>query len=71
MQVYHWIGECSNVIEQSRSCEIAQHIVQTRDLGCTATQVTTLRGLVPHKQFWLLLGADKTTALSYTGKLER
>uniref|UniRef100_A0A1B6HJL8 HP domain-containing protein n=1 Tax=Homalodisca liturata TaxID=320908 RepID=A0A1B6HJL8_9HEMI len=66
-QVFHWVGEFSNVIERSRGAEIAQHIAQTRDMGCTATQVTTLQGDTPHKQFWQLLGADEDTAANYTG----
>lgn len=69
-EVYHWLGQYSNVIERSRGAEIAQHIVQTRDLGCSASQVYTLHGehhTMRHVNFWKLLGADSSLASTFTG----
>ncbi|KAG8227448.1 hypothetical protein J437_LFUL011812 [Ladona fulva] len=35
--VYNWIGEFSNVIERSRSAEIAAMVHQKKDLGCSGS----------------------------------
>ena len=42
-QVFNWQGRFSNVIERSRSAEIAASVVQKKDLGCKgASKVETI-----------------------------
>ncbi|XP_054285862.1 supervillin isoform X2 [Macrosteles quadrilineatus] len=66
-QVFQWNGQYSNVIEKSRSSEIASLIARTRDLGCSAANVTVVQSSQPNKQFWQLLGADDDIAANYKG----
>lgn len=61
--VYHYVGEFANVIEKSRGAEIALHIQQKPDLGCSAGSVITIGGggrssTEQVKEFWNLLGAE-------------
>ena len=42
-QIFNWQGKFSNVIERSRSAEIAASILQKKDLGCKgASRVETI-----------------------------
>ena len=42
-QIFNWQGKFSNVIERSRSAEIAASILQKKDLGCKgASKVETI-----------------------------
>ncbi|XP_075225923.1 uncharacterized protein LOC142327040 [Lycorma delicatula] len=69
-EVFHWMGKFSNIIERSRSSEVAQHILQKKDLGCSASNIVTLNGAITsnnHAKFWKLLGADEELAVTYTG----
>ncbi|KAK7873808.1 hypothetical protein R5R35_005791 [Gryllus longicercus] len=67
-EVFNWVGRYSNVIERSRGAEVALHILQHKDLGCTsASQVTTISEEKPtcslrqQERFWKLLGSDSKT----------
>nr|XP_045623515.1 uncharacterized protein LOC123773700 isoform X4 [Procambarus clarkii] len=63
--VYHYKGEFSNVIERAKAAEIAQYILQKKDMG-----VTSAKNLVEmdenspsgrKSKFWKLLGGDETS----------
>merc|ERR1719192_1290048 len=42
-EIYNWQGKFSNVIERARSAEVAQTVVQKRELGCKgASKVDTV-----------------------------
>ncbi|XP_050301678.1 uncharacterized protein LOC126739900 isoform X2 [Anthonomus grandis grandis] len=60
--LYSYSGAYSNVIEQSRAADVANHIQKSGDLGCKVTKVINISGnnLVKKdlKAFWRLLGAD-------------
>ncbi|XP_049958498.1 supervillin [Schistocerca serialis cubense] len=65
-EVFNWVGLYSNVIERSRGAEIAQYIVQKKDLGYTGSgQVITITkekitcSTSQKKRFWQLLGAQE------------
>lgn len=65
-EIFNWVGEFSNVIERSRSADVALTIYQKRDLGCkTARRVTTIEeekvssGHVFNKSFWSFLGCPE------------
>ncbi len=65
-EIFNWVGEFSNVIERSRSADVALTIFQKRDLGCkTARRVTTIEeekvssGHVFSKSFWNFLGCQE------------
>nr|CAD7587262.1 unnamed protein product [Timema genevievae] len=68
-QVYHWVGKYSNVIERSRGAEVALHIQQKKDLGCSgASSVITLGeektagfNSSHSANFWRLLGGDESS----------
>lgn len=60
-KVFHYVGEYSNVIERSRSSEIALYVQQKGDLGCSTESVIKIgeNGKATSKQmeeFWRLLG---------------
>ncbi|XP_068083498.1 supervillin [Anabrus simplex] len=70
-EVYNWVGRYSNVIERSRGAEVAQHIQQRKDLGCSgANQIITISNekvtcSSSHVQrFWSLLGAGSDTGVA-------
>ncbi|XP_071451074.1 supervillin isoform X2 [Hetaerina americana] len=76
-EVYNWIGDYSNVIERSRSAEIAAMIHQKKDLGCSgASQVITIGGGLPGApaklsctsaqvaKFWKILGSEDGSPLA-------
>ncbi|XP_019766886.2 uncharacterized protein LOC109542202 isoform X2 [Dendroctonus ponderosae] len=59
--LYNYAGIFSNVIEQSRAADVANHIQKTGDMGCRVSKVIAVgskdvarRQL---KEFWKLLGA--------------
>ena len=61
-EIFVWLGKFINAIEKSRASEVAQAIVQQKDLGCKATKIHTLEedkatiNSGPNKKFWQLLG---------------
>ena len=64
-EVFNWVGKYANVIERSRSAELAAAIFQKKDLGCKfARRVQTLEeeklygGSKSEQEFWALLGAS-------------
>lgn len=63
-KVIHWVGEYSNIIEKSKSSEVANFIQQKRDMGYKGTAaVQTVDQakdhLGPGKHFWAALQGDK------------
>lgn len=63
--IYNWVGEFSNVIERSRSAEIAATILQKKDLGCKGIRkvVTIEEEKVTechsyNRKFWEYLGCS-------------
>ncbi|RZF39379.1 hypothetical protein LSTR_LSTR000900 [Laodelphax striatellus] len=68
--LFHWVGEFSNVIEKSRSADVAQHILTHKDLGCNASQIVSVGSSgTPRNQarFWELLGAGDELPTNYKG----
>ncbi|XP_039275141.1 supervillin-like, partial [Nilaparvata lugens] len=68
--LFHYVGEFSNVIEKSRSADIAQHILTHKDLGCSAPHICSVGSSgTPRNQsrFWQLLGAGDDLPTSYKG----
>ncbi|KAM6989197.1 supervillin isoform 10-T10 [Tautogolabrus adspersus] len=68
-----WIGEFSNVIEKAKAIDLATFIQTKKDMGCRATQLTTIEeGVNPQgpdtQQFWTILGGQ--TAYQPTGPPE-
>lgn len=65
--IYNYVGDFSNVIERSRAADIANFILQKRDMGCKSSKVVFVNGRDPHtteadiRQFWELLGAEKAS----------
>ncbi|KAL0822341.1 hypothetical protein ABMA28_004438 [Loxostege sticticalis] len=61
-QVFLYIGLYANVIERNRSTDIAQHIHNTKDLGCKSTGIVKIDEQTKNysnkhwNQFWSLLG---------------
>ena len=58
-QIYHYKGEFSNVIERAKASEIAQYILQKKDMGVTAKSIVELDERSPSirkSKFWKLLG---------------
>jgi len=68
-QVYNWLGKFSNVIERTRSAELALQIAQRKDLGClkaagnvfTIDEAKNLGNLSHKRAFWRLLGVEEGT----------
>lgn len=61
--VYNYVGKYSNVIEQSRSCDVASHVHQKADLGCKAERIITINSDVSSRdsrKFWEILGAKSS-----------
>ena len=65
-EIYVWLGRFVNAIEKSRASEVAQAIVQQKDLGCKATRIQTIEeekstlNSGPNRKFWQLLGCENT-----------
>ncbi|XP_040573145.1 uncharacterized protein [Lepeophtheirus salmonis] len=59
-EIFNWIGQFSNVIERSRSAEVALHIQQSRDLGYKgSSKVITIEDPSYNRKFWrILLNSD-------------
>ena len=61
-EIFVWLGKFVNAIEKSRVSEVAQAIIQQKDLGCKATKIHTLEeekltmNSGPNKKFWQFLG---------------
>jgi len=74
-EVYNWQGKFSNVIERARSAEVAQTIVQKKDLGCKgAAKVDTIEEdkiamcSRENRRFWkCLTGKDEIGKVSEAG----
>merc|ERR1719510_1212638 len=65
-EVVVWQGTYSNVIEKSKSIDLAQMIVQRKDLGCKRARRVTIveedkvtKANMGNKAFWKLLGCDQ------------
>lgn len=60
--LYNYIGAYSNVIEQSRAADVANHIQKSGDMGCKVTKIFNLTSKDVTKRhleaFWKLLGAQ-------------
>ncbi|XP_042234899.1 serine/arginine repetitive matrix protein 2-like isoform X3 [Homarus americanus] len=63
--VYHYKGEFANVIERAKAAEIAQYILQKKDMGITSSKnLIELDENSPSgrkSKFWKLLGGDETS----------
>ena len=74
-QIFNWQGKFSNVIERSRSAEIAASILQKKDLGCKgASKVETIEEekLIEfsreNRRFWsCLTGGEANTKVREAG----
>ncbi|XP_050500586.1 supervillin-like isoform X2 [Diabrotica virgifera virgifera] len=59
--LYTYTGAYSNVIEQSRTSDIVNHIQKTGDMGCKVNRVHSISSKDKSKyalEFWKILGAD-------------
>lgn len=59
--LYNYVGPYSNIIEQSRACDIVNHIQQTGDMGCKIEKTITINpkkgsSSLDLQKFWKLLG---------------
>lgn len=67
--IYNYIGEFSNVIEQSRAADIANYIQQTKDMGCKIGRIVTINSKDPHTtrkdthEFWKLLKSSEDSVV--------
>ncbi len=75
--VYLWQGKFSNVIERSRSAEVAATIVQRKELGCKATaklhileEEKSFGSSKAERDFWKRLGADSIGSAKPAGSPE-
>lgn len=63
--IYNYVGEFSNVIEQSRAADIANFIQQKKDMGCKSARIVTISAKDSHtsrkdvQEFWQLLNANE------------
>ncbi|KAK9738386.1 Gelsolin repeat [Popillia japonica] len=70
--LYNYVGPYSNVIEQSRACDIVNHIQQTGDMGCKVDKTITIN---PKKnssssdlqKFWKLLKESEDVEVAGAG----
>ncbi|XP_028029048.1 supervillin-like isoform X1 [Bombyx mandarina] len=65
-QLFLYIGQYANVIERNRSMDVAQHILNTKDLGCkNAASITKIDEQSKNynnkhwNQFWTMLGVTE------------
>ncbi|KAJ8974223.1 hypothetical protein NQ317_012118 [Molorchus minor] len=69
--LYNYIGALSNVIEQSRAADIANHIQKTNDIGCKINRIITISSKSGHtkyvEDFWKLLGAEEVPEVTEAG----
>lgn len=69
--LYNYIGSYSNVIEQSRAADIANHIQKSSDMGCKVEQIVTINsksGATKQVEaFWKLLGAEEVPEVVEAG----
>lgn len=71
-KLYRFVGSYANVIEISRSKKICSHIVENRDLGCTATTEIVLNdgdigGERHWKDFWAILNKPENYEIPNCG----
>lgn len=64
--IYNYIGEFSNIIEQSRAADVASYIQQTKDMGCKSGRVVTMNSKENStrkdiQEFWKLLKSDENS----------
>lgn len=58
-QIFHYKGEFANVIERAKAAEIAQYILQKKDMGVATARVVEVDEQSPSARkakFWKLLG---------------
>ncbi|KAJ8953301.1 hypothetical protein NQ314_007373, partial [Rhamnusium bicolor] len=69
--LYNYIGAYSNVIEQSRATDIANHIQKSADMGCKVNKIITINSKCSSPKqveaFWKLLGADEVPEIVEAG----
>lgn len=67
--IYNYIGEFSNVIEQSRAADIANYIQQKKDMGCKSGRIVTISAKDVHttrkdiQEFWKLLKSGEDSVV--------
>lgn len=67
--IYNYIGEFSNVIEQSRAADIANFIQQKKDMGCKSGRIVTISAKDTHtarkdiQEFWKLLKSGEDSVV--------
>lgn len=65
--IYNYIGEFSNVIEQSRAADITSYIQQKKDMGCKSARIVTISAKDGHtsrrdvQEFWKLLKSEENS----------
>lgn len=70
--LYNYVGSYSNIIEQSRACDIVNHIQQTGDMGCKIDRVVTINpkknsSFSDLQKFWKLLDASEEVEITNAG----
>merc|ERR1719510_1110048 len=77
LEVVVWQGTYSNVIEKSKSIDLAQMIVQRKDLGCKRARRVTIveeekvtKANMGNKAFWKMLGCDQPQNANSAGAPE-
>lgn len=69
--LYNYVGQYSNVIEQSRAADIVNHIQKTGDMGCKVNKAITVSGKNSSPkhtaEFWKLLGASEPPVVVEAG----
>merc|ERR1719510_294054 len=77
LEVVVWQGTYSNVIEKSKSIDLAQMIVQRKDLGCKRARRVTIveedkvtKANMGNKAFWKMLGFDQPQNANSAGAPE-
>lgn len=69
--LYNYVGEYSNIIEQSRAADIANVIQKTHDLGCRVKEIIGLSRSSNNKhlkEFWALLGESDVMESANAGE---
>lgn len=68
-QIYHYKGEFANVIERAKAAEIAQYILQKKDMGVTAArtivEVDEQSPSARKAKFWKLIGMIQNFSLEF------
>ncbi|XP_063887519.1 supervillin-like isoform X6 [Scylla paramamosain] len=70
-EIYHYKGEFANVIERAKAAEIAQYILQKKDMGVasatTIVEVTEHSPVSRKAKFWKHLGGDEKSEAQPAG----